>query len=87
MFKLMWEPPVPGEYTIIATFEGSNAYYRSYAETAIGVGDAASAGGPIEPEPTGAEAAFITTELAIIIAAGIIAIALVTGFWFIRKRK
>jgi hypothetical protein len=37
MFKLMWQPPVPGEYTIIATFEGSASYYRSYAETAMGV--------------------------------------------------
>jgi hypothetical protein len=37
MYKLMWEPPVPGEYTIIATFEGSASYYRSYAETAMGV--------------------------------------------------
>ncbi len=37
MYKLLWEPPVPGEYTIIATFEGSASYYRSFAETAIGV--------------------------------------------------
>jgi hypothetical protein len=37
MYKLLWEPPVPGEYTIIATFAGSNSYYMSYAETAIGV--------------------------------------------------
>jgi hypothetical protein len=37
MYKLLWEPPVPGEYTIIATFAGSASYYRSYAETAIGV--------------------------------------------------
>jgi len=52
MFKLMWEPPVPGEYTIIATFEGSSAYYRSYAETAIGVTEPPSPAQPIEPEPT-----------------------------------
>jgi len=52
MFKLMWEPSVPGEYTIIATFEGSDSYYRSYAETAIGVTEAPTAAQPIEPEPT-----------------------------------
>jgi outer membrane protein assembly factor BamB len=84
MYKLMWEPPVPGEYTIIATFEGSDSYYSSYAETAIGV-EEASAGGPIEPEPT--EAPFITIELAIIIGAVIIAVALVAGLWIIKKRK
>jgi len=50
MFKLMWEPPVPGEYTIYATFEGSESYYTSYAETAIGVTDAPSPGASMEPE-------------------------------------
>ncbi|NVM24256.1 MAG: hypothetical protein HWN68_21060, partial [Desulfobacterales bacterium] len=52
MFSLMWEPPVPGKYTIIATFEGSKSYYGSYAETAIGVTEAPSPAVPIEPEPT-----------------------------------
>jgi outer membrane protein assembly factor BamB len=33
------EPPVPGLYKIIATFEGSNAYYSSYAETFINVAE------------------------------------------------
>jgi outer membrane protein assembly factor BamB len=31
-------PPVPGLYKIIVTFEGSNAYYGSHAETYINVG-------------------------------------------------
>ena len=51
MYKLLWEPPVPGEYTIIATFEGTNSYYRSYAETAIGITEAPSPAAEIEPEP------------------------------------
>ena len=46
MFKKMWTPPVPGEYTVIASFEGSESYYASYAETAIGVSVAPS------PAPT-----------------------------------
>jgi hypothetical protein len=85
MYKLMWEPPVPGEYTIIATFDGSGAYFSSYAEAAIGVEEAGSAGGPIEPEPT--EAPFITIELAIILAAVIVAVAVIAGFFILRKRK
>jgi len=44
--------PVTGLYKIIATFEGSESYYRSYAETYINVGEAPSAAQPIEPEPT-----------------------------------
>jgi outer membrane protein assembly factor BamB len=87
-FKLMWEPPVPGEYTIYATFEGSESYYTSYAETAIGVDEAPSPGGPIEPEPTEPTEAFAlgTTELAII-AVVIIAVLGIVSYWILRKRK
>jgi hypothetical protein len=44
------DPPVPGLYKIAATFEGSAAYYGSYAETYISVGEAPSPAQPIEPE-------------------------------------
>jgi len=99
MFKLMWEPPVPGEYTIIATFEGSNSYYRSYAETSIGVEEAPTAAQSIEPElavpaptqtepttPT-AEAPLISTEIAIIAAVAVACVIGVVAFWALRKRK
>jgi len=59
MFKKMWEPPVPGEYTIIATFEGSKAYYSSYAETAIGVTEAPT---PYPEAPTAEEVAQKTID-------------------------
>jgi len=39
MFKKMFTPEVPGEYTIIATFKGSESYGSSYAQTAIGVSE------------------------------------------------
>jgi len=86
VFKKMWTPEVEGEYTIIATFEGSESYWSSYAETVLGVGPAPAPAEPIEPEKP-AEAPFITTELAIIVAAVIVAVAVIVGFWIIRKRK
>jgi outer membrane protein assembly factor BamB len=43
-YSLMWTPDIPGKYTVIATFAGSNSYYASYAETTFGVDEA--------PEPT-----------------------------------
>jgi outer membrane protein assembly factor BamB len=52
MYMLSWEPPVPGTYYIMATFEGSEGYYGSYAETAMGVTEAPSPAQAIEPEPT-----------------------------------
>ncbi len=56
MYKLLWEPPVPGEYTIIATFEGSDSYGPSFAETAIGVTEAPAPAATIEPEQPAAPA-------------------------------
>jgi outer membrane protein assembly factor BamB len=86
MFKKMWTPDTEGEYTIMATFGGSKAYYSSYAETAVGVGPAPAPIQPIEPEePT--EAPFITTEIAIIIAVVIVAVIGIVAYWALRKRK
>jgi outer membrane protein assembly factor BamB len=80
-FKLMFEPEVPGEYTIFATFEGSGAYYGSYAETAIGVEEAPAA----TPEPTPVPQAPVETYFTVSTIAIIIAIA-VAVVLLLRKR-
>ncbi len=49
-YSLLWTPPVPGKYTITATFAGSGSYWPSYAETAIGV-TAAPAASVTPPPP------------------------------------
>ena len=54
-YSLMWEPPVPGRYTIYATFEGTGSYFGSYAETAMGVIEASPPEATIEPEPAAPE--------------------------------
>ena len=36
-FGFVWNPEVPGKYTVYATFEGSNSYYASTTETFIAV--------------------------------------------------
>ena len=84
-FKSAWTPPDESLYTIMATFAGSDSYWMSYAATGLSVGPAPSPDGPIEPEPT--EAPLITTEIAIIIAAVIVAVAVIVGFWILRKRQ
>jgi hypothetical protein len=38
-YSIEWEPPVPGHYLILASFEGSNAYYPTYIETSIVVNE------------------------------------------------
>ena len=42
-YSFEWQPDIPGKYTVIATFGGSETYYASYAETAFTV---------VEPEVT-----------------------------------
>ncbi len=55
-FGKMWLPPVPGEYHITATFEGSGSYWSSHATTYFGVAEAPSPAQPIEPEQPAAPA-------------------------------
>jgi hypothetical protein len=86
MFKKMWTPDSEGEYTIVATFEGSESYWTSYAETAIGVGPAPSPEQPIEPEPE-PEAPLITTEIAIVLAVVAVAVIGVVSYWVLKKRQ
>jgi outer membrane protein assembly factor BamB len=47
-FTTAFTPEVPGEYTVIASFAGSGAYYGSYAETSINIEEAPTT----TPEPT-----------------------------------
>jgi outer membrane protein assembly factor BamB len=97
-YGIAFDPPVPGLYRIIATFEGSDSYYGSYAETYINVEESPSAAQSIEPEPTtsalatpettaSAEAPFITTEIAIIAAFAVAVVIGVVSYWTLRKRK
>jgi hypothetical protein len=52
-FKTMWTPPIEGAYMVMATFDGSEAYYGSSAETAFGVDSAISPSAqPTQAPPT-----------------------------------
>ncbi len=77
MYQLFWEPPVPGEYTVIAQFAGSKSYYASYAETAMGVLEAPTATPEPTPPPASNTDAYVTGfGIAIIIAIAIVGVLL-----------
>jgi len=81
MFKKMWTPEVPGEYTIIATFAGSESYWSSYAETAVGVSEAPPATpAPEYPQPIDPTWTIVAIGIAMIIAVAIV------GLLMLRKR-
>jgi len=93
-FGKSWVPPVPGEYKIMAEFEGSASYGSSSASTYLVVDEAPSPATSIEPEltepeptePT-AESSFITTETAIIAAVIVAVIIGIAAYWQLRKRQ
>jgi hypothetical protein len=75
-YHYTWTPPnVPGTYTIVATFAGSNSYYPSSGETAAFVTQAGvAAPAPTYPVPYDYTMTIIATGIAIIIAVAIVGI-------------
>jgi len=76
-FSCTFEPPVPGKYTLIATFQGSKAYWGSSAETAIFVEEAPPASPEVTPAPQApVETYFAVSTVAIIVAVAVAVVLL-----------
>jgi outer membrane protein assembly factor BamB len=80
-FSCVFTPEVPGKYTIIATFEGSEGYWSSHAETAVFVEETPAA----TPAPTPTPAPMTDTYI-LGSTIGII-IAVIIGFALLLLRK
>jgi outer membrane protein assembly factor BamB len=84
MYSFMFTPEVPGKYTIMATFKGSESYFSSSTETAIGVTEAPqSTPTPPPPAPSMADIYFMPMSIGLIIA--IVAVGIVIVL-MLRKR-
>jgi hypothetical protein len=82
-FSFNWTPDIEGKYTVFATFDGSKAYYGSYAQTAFAVSEAAAT-----PTPTGTTGTSIVDQFFIpAVAAIILAIIIVGAVLFLALRK
>jgi outer membrane protein assembly factor BamB len=83
-FKLSFTPQVPGEYTVIASFAGSDSYYGSTAETALAVNEAPAATPAPTPSPASlADIYFLPMSIVILIA---IIVATIVMVLMLRKR-
>ncbi|MCW4005012.1 MAG: PQQ-like beta-propeller repeat protein [Candidatus Bathyarchaeota archaeon] len=49
-FAIQWTPPVPGVYTVKASFEGTESYFKSYATTSFAIANAPAPS--VSPQPT-----------------------------------
>ncbi|MEM2107868.1 MAG: PQQ-binding-like beta-propeller repeat protein [Candidatus Bathyarchaeia archaeon] len=81
LFSVVFEPPVPGKYTVIAEFKGSESYWPSHAETALFVEEAP----PASPPPTPAPQEPVGTYFAVSTVVLLVAIAIVAVL-LLRKR-
>jgi hypothetical protein len=84
-YSMTFTPEVPGKYTIIAKFEGSESYWRSDAETAINVEDAPAASpSPTPPPESPADLYFMPVSAGMI--AAIVAVVALLLLLLFRKR-
>jgi len=68
-FKLAFDPLVPGEYTVYASFEGSNSYWPSHAVTSVFVEEAPAATAAPTPMPASvADMYFVPVSIGMIVA-------------------
>ena len=83
-FKYMWQPDITGAYTVFATFLGSNSYFGSTAETAVGVTEPAATPAPTQALTSSAADMYLLPGIiGIIIAIAIVGAVLLLA---IRKR-
>ncbi len=81
-YRLIWTPDIAGNYSVIATFVGTNGYWPSYATTGFNVLQAGGTGGggasPTPSGPTGgvSDTMFWTGVAAIIVVIIIVGIVL-----------
>ena len=74
MFTLSWKPDIEGDFKVIATFEGSESYWPSYAETSFAVDSPAPT-----PSPH-AETVLPPTEMYFAASTAAIIVAIAIGF-------
>jgi hypothetical protein len=83
-FRLTWTPDIPGDFNVIATFEGSDSYYGSSADTYFSASEAAQAAPEATPQPASmADLYFIPSVIGIIVAIIVVGVVMIL---MLRKR-
>jgi hypothetical protein len=83
-YSYVFTPEIEGPYTIIATFEGSNSYFSSQAQTHMTFMNPASAAPTATTTPSTADQYFLPMSIAIIII--VVIVGAVLALLLVRKR-
>jgi len=84
-FRLTWTPDIPGNYTVVASFAGTNGYWPSNSEDGFNVMEAPSATATPTPAPASmADLYFMPLSIGMIIV--IVILAALVALSMIRKR-
>ena len=84
MYSLSWAPNIAGNYTVVATFHGTNGYYPSWSETSFAVQEAAATSTPTEaPLASNTDTYILASAIATIVVLVIIGAILMM---MVRKR-
>lgn len=77
-YSMPWLPDIPGKYTVIATFAGSESYWPSHAETAFNIDEAVPTTAPTETPQSVADTYFVPAiaGLFVLVIVGFIVLAL-----------
>jgi len=76
-YGFTWTPDIPGNYTVIATFAGSESYYGSSAQTYFHASEAVAPISPESPQPVDPTMTIIGVGIAILIAIVIVGVVMV----------
>jgi len=83
-FAFNWKPDIEGQFTVYASFAGSESYYPSHAVTAFNIEPAAATPAPTTPPNFDSVTQSLTLTVALAAVAIIIAI-IVVGLLVLRK--
>jgi hypothetical protein len=84
-YRLTWTPDIPGDYTVYATFAGTNSYWPSQAEAAFTVMEAPVVPPPAEqPPPSMTDTYVAAFGIAILIA---VIVGFAAAIVILRKRQ
>jgi hypothetical protein len=78
MYSLTWTPDIAGDFTVVASFAGTESYYPSSAETSFHASEVTSTTtAPVETTQSAADLYFIPAVVGLFIAIIVVGLAII----------